>query len=66
MTGKHNKKRLRGLLEEIRSYHQEKRTALNSVRIRIAMVTVQLSLLGLMAIARATRNDMASHPVVFL
>lgn len=51
-------------VDEILSLHQEKRTALKSVRIGIAMVAIQASLLGVMVVSTSSPAHMASHWVV--
>ena len=61
MKIKHNEYEEALIVEEILSFHQEKRTALKIVRTGIAMVAVQLSLLGMMGISPATRAEMVRH-----
>ena len=64
MKRKHNEYEDALIVEEILSFHQEKRTALKSVRTGIAMLAVQVSFMGLMVILPAFRADMASHWIV--
>ena len=52
------------IVAEIQTLHHEKRTALRFVRTGIAMITVQVSLLGLMAIPLRPRADSVQHWIV--
>ncbi len=53
-------------VEEILTFHQEKRTALKSVRMGIAMVVVQASLFALMEVPLVLQSSMASHRLFLL
>ena len=52
------------IVAEIETLHHEKRTALKFVRTGIAMITVQVSLLGLMAIPILPHAYLVKHWIV--
>ena len=52
------------IVAEIQTLHHEKRTALRFVRTCIAMITIQVSLLGLMAFHLSPHADLVLHRIV--
>jgi hypothetical protein len=52
------------IVAEIQTLHHEKRTALKFVRTGIAMITIQVSLLGLMAIPLSSHADSVQYRIV--